>query len=766
MGVSKFHRLALIGLVGLLSVGLVTLSLGPADAAEQNDNLLQLEPTATNTPIPPTATNTPLPPTPTNTATPIPPNQSPTISPLADLTTNEDRPTNTVSFQVRDAETAAELLSVTVASSNTVLLPVKNIQLGGSGINRTVRLFPAPDKHGITTVTLSVSDGSASAQQSFRLLVRPVNDSPFIDLNGSALGTGFTSLYVSNAGAVPIVSTDIKVLDVDNTKLVSATIAIANPLDGIAEVLSVDTDETEITTRYNSGVLYLEGSDTNSHYRQVLRSIRYQNDAFQPNIEERTIQFVVSDGNADSNVAISTISIFDPHLSLEMFPDSQTIAQGGSAVFTVQVQNLGSVPLEEVTIQDPAVPDCERDLGTLGIGESRIYSCSLREIFVEFTNTASVHGRDSQGHEAYDDADSRVEVGNPNVQIVKSPSSQTRLKGEAAIFDVVVTNTSIVVDLVDVEVIDPLVPDCNRIGNHSFRNLAAGDEVRYQCQQNNVRASFTNVITVTGTDLLTQQSVQDSNIAKVELLDLAASLQAYPASLLTPGGPVSLTLTIDNLGSVDFTLTALSSDILGPLHDPNNAQLISNDCAQSTLPSLEAGTQFSCTFSSMINGSPPSAEVAVTVEAQDQENNPISKIATARISFVDRPIQMTYLPLTPYAYAQPDEDNDFPCEAYPIGIGQVYYFTPNDEDDWYYFDIIQPGMISINLRNFLPIDGQLAVWAGGGCDELDTLAGHNANFLPEKDVSFYAQPDRYFIWVSNSDGVGYDSPYSLYIKRP
>ncbi len=66
-------------------------------------------------------------------------------------------------------------LTVKASSSDTNLLPVSNIVLGGSGSNRTVTLTPAANAHGTATVTLFVSDGVATTNSmSFRLTVAPL----------------------------------------------------------------------------------------------------------------------------------------------------------------------------------------------------------------------------------------------------------------------------------------------------------------------------------------------------------------------------------------------------------------------------------------------------------------------------------------------------------------------------------------------------------------------------------------------------------------
>src|SRR5690606_321941 len=102
----------------------------------------------------------------------------PTISTITDKTINEDTATDTIDFTIYDEQTDANSLGLSKSSSNPTLVPDSNIVLGGSGENRTVKITPAADEYGTTTITLTVSDGTLSSQTSFDLTVIPVNDMP------------------------------------------------------------------------------------------------------------------------------------------------------------------------------------------------------------------------------------------------------------------------------------------------------------------------------------------------------------------------------------------------------------------------------------------------------------------------------------------------------------------------------------------------------------------------------------------------------------
>jgi autotransporter-associated beta strand protein len=107
-------------------------------------------------------------------------NYPPTITALAEQSTNEDTATAAIPFTIGDDTTSAAALVVTAEASDTTLVPNVNIVLGGGGADRTVTVTPASNQSGSTTVTLNVSDGASSASRSFVLTVNPVNDLPTI----------------------------------------------------------------------------------------------------------------------------------------------------------------------------------------------------------------------------------------------------------------------------------------------------------------------------------------------------------------------------------------------------------------------------------------------------------------------------------------------------------------------------------------------------------------------------------------------------------
>lgn len=126
----------------------------------------------------------------------------PVVSPLADLTIDEDTDTGLIPFTVQDFDTAVDTLVLSRDSSNPVLVPLANIVFGGAGSNRTVRVTPAPNLFGNALISVIVTDTTGAATTNrFTLTVRPVIDGIQITAQpqGSTVVTGSTAGFTVSA---------------------------------------------------------------------------------------------------------------------------------------------------------------------------------------------------------------------------------------------------------------------------------------------------------------------------------------------------------------------------------------------------------------------------------------------------------------------------------------------------------------------------------------------------------------------------------------
>ncbi|ETR68276.1 MAG: hypothetical protein OMM_04655 [Candidatus Magnetoglobus multicellularis str. Araruama] len=107
-------------------------------------------------------------------------NDGPQISDIGYQTIHEDTQSPNIPFEINDMETPADQLLLSATSSNANLIPNANIQINGTGANRTVLITPAKDMYGIATITIEVSDGVAVISDTFTVRVKDVNDAPEI----------------------------------------------------------------------------------------------------------------------------------------------------------------------------------------------------------------------------------------------------------------------------------------------------------------------------------------------------------------------------------------------------------------------------------------------------------------------------------------------------------------------------------------------------------------------------------------------------------
>jgi uncharacterized repeat protein (TIGR01451 family) len=97
--------------------------------------------------------------------------------------------------------------------------------------------------------------------------------------------------------------------------------------------------------------------------------------------------------NGSTSVFYDDISIV-PFYGMEVTktPDIQTIISGGTASWTIEVTNSGTMNLTNVTAVDPLAADCDLLVGDITTGSSFSYDCELAGVTESFTNTITVTG--------------------------------------------------------------------------------------------------------------------------------------------------------------------------------------------------------------------------------------------------------------------------------------------------------------------------------------------------------------------------------------
>ncbi len=164
-------------------------------------------------------------------------------------------------------------------------------------------------------VTFMVRDPlTSSLPVSGTVKVQSVNDLPLIDLNGGDTSGYNAAVQFDESywgGKAILLASNLELQDLDDSTLVSATVALLGRPDSEAEHLAANTEDTNITAVYNSqnGQLELTGIESLANYERVLSTVSYTNFREHPMPVDRKVSFMVSDYEGTSNNVISRIVV-------------------------------------------------------------------------------------------------------------------------------------------------------------------------------------------------------------------------------------------------------------------------------------------------------------------------------------------------------------------------------------------------------------------------------------------------------------------------
>ena len=186
-----------------------------------------------------------------------------------------------------------------------------------------------------------VNDGLNVSSAPVYLSFTAVNNRPILDLNGNDTGFDFRTRFYEEEGPVAAVDQDMILIDIDNDTLEYIMVVISNPLDGFHERLWVRNVTEYIGNpfglhysvwnfrpkqyyNYTNSTLFITGLESVYEYQQVLKTLRYNNSADEPQNETRVLSFFVSDGlsiRSGVRTNIDIININDsPYINQSVIP--------------------------------------------------------------------------------------------------------------------------------------------------------------------------------------------------------------------------------------------------------------------------------------------------------------------------------------------------------------------------------------------------------------------------------------------------------------
>ena len=204
-------------------------------------------------------------------------------------------------------------------------------------------------------LTFRVSDGTSLSNLVGTVVgVTAVIDAPVL------AGTG-TVTFTEDAGAV-LVAPAITATDADSVNLTTASVTITNVLNLGNEILTANVMGTAISVSYVAPTLTLSGSDTVAAYRQVLRTVAYNNIAQNPNPVTRSLNIVANDGLVNSNTAVALVQVVPVNDPPVLTNPVITYATAGNTQLHVAGQTLAGVasiadPLSALAKSVPTDPD-------------------------------------------------------------------------------------------------------------------------------------------------------------------------------------------------------------------------------------------------------------------------------------------------------------------------------------------------------------------------------------------------------------------------
>jgi len=156
----------------------------------------------------------------------------------------------------------------------------------------------------VIEVTITDSAGQTSSALAFATFTY-TDDTPMIDLNNIATGTGHVVRYVENGPAVNLTD-DPMITDPDSSIFTSLNISL-DSLDP-EEYLIVAVDPSPLTLTGNqTSFIMVEGMASSDVYLAVLRAAQYGSASDNPSTADREVTFTISDNSTISEPSITIV---------------------------------------------------------------------------------------------------------------------------------------------------------------------------------------------------------------------------------------------------------------------------------------------------------------------------------------------------------------------------------------------------------------------------------------------------------------------------
>lgn len=229
----------------------------------------------------------------------------------------------------------------------------------------------------VRNVTMTVNDGTGNSNALASTIdITAVNDAPVL----SGVGT----ISFTENGVAKAIAPSVKVTDVDNTRLASATVSMTNFVDGEDTLgfkynaatmgnITVDSNAGGTLTLSSAG-----GTATTAQWQAALRAVTYVNTSDNPDVTPRIVSMTVNDGVDDSMVVDATINVVSV--------DDKPIISG------LETVAVPYAPLADATAITSTLQLSDADNTTLEGATVRISGNYRAGDLLQFTDTGTITG--------------------------------------------------------------------------------------------------------------------------------------------------------------------------------------------------------------------------------------------------------------------------------------------------------------------------------------------------------------------------------------
>ncbi|ALG14322.1 DUF7507 domain-containing protein [Kibdelosporangium phytohabitans] len=194
-------------------------------------------------------------------------------------------------------------------------------------------------------------------------------------------------------------------------------------------------------------------------------------------------------GKRVTAAAQAPVKVIHPNIQVTKDVAPGVVRQGDTVTFTIAVRNTGDTPLSGVGVADD-VPGCGKQVGELGAGDARTYTCTQVAGAASTTTKATVTGTDITTRTVTATDDASYAVIHPGISIALTTAGPYK-PGDTVTFTVSVRNTGDV-PLTDVTVTTAVAPDCARVLGE------LRDKADYTCTMTAPADDVTALATATG----------------------------------------------------------------------------------------------------------------------------------------------------------------------------------------------------------------------------------------------------------------------------